>query len=236
MKRLLQILTILISINSYGQYYADLEISRNTMTPWNVKKATEYTGIYKYGISEGECELRLIIFDTIIVAQTSCYAINEKTGGFKDTFNTFTNVRIEGNKFYSQQTNGEFVIYKKQNNTIAGLFIYKPWTYKFNAGGEFGSILPDDDVYLVGDYPFASKRLLTEEELEKYNLDQLKIIRNEIFARYGLIFEKDGQMDKNFSQQKWYRKNYNKVDHWLTTIELKNIETIKKVERKKNGL
>lgn len=60
-------------------------------------------------------------------------------------------------------------------------------------------------------------------------------MRNEIFARYGLIFQKGGQMDKYFSRQKWYRKNYNKVNQWLTKIELLNIETIKKVENKKKN-
>jgi hypothetical protein len=236
MRPLLQILILLTSSSTFGQYYADLEIPKESMTTLTVKTTKEYTGTYKFGISEGECELRIIISDSIVIAQTSCYTIDTITGGFKDTFKTFTNVSIKDNKFFSDQTNGEFVIYKNEFGTIAGLFVYNPWSFKFNDGGEFGSILPDEEVYLVGNYPFASTRILTEQELEKYTLDQLKIMRNEIFARYGLIFQKDGQMDKYFSEQKWYRRNYDKVDQWLTKIELFNIETIKIVEKKKNGL
>ncbi len=232
MRPIIQLLTLLISSGSFGQYYADIEIPKESMTTWTVKTTEEYAGTYQFGISEGECELRIIICDPIVIAQASCYAIDTITGGFKDTFMTFTNVRIENNKFFSDRTNGEFVIYK---GTVAGLFVYNPWTFKFNDGGEFGSILPNKGVYLEGNYPFASTKILTQQELEKYTLYQLKIMRNEIFARYGLIFQKGGQMDKYFSRQKWYRKKYNKVNQWLTKIELLNIETINKVEKKKKN-
>jgi hypothetical protein len=203
------------------------------LTPWEVKSVQEYCGTYKFGISEGECELRLFVNDLVVIAQTSCFAIDPKSTGFRDTFKTFSNASIKGNKFFSDQTNGEFVIYKNKNGTNAGLYVYNPWTDKINNRGEFGSILPDEGVYLVGDYPFASTRILTESELDKYSLDQLKIMRNEIFARYGMIFQKDGQMDKYFTKQEWYHKNYDSVDQWLTKIELKNIETILKTEKRK---
>ncbi|MDR1761785.1 MAG: YARHG domain-containing protein [Bacteroidales bacterium] len=223
-------------VNSYGQYFADEEISKNDLTAWNVDSIKEYEATYFFGISEGECDLRVIISDGIIVAQTSCYTPDSTTGGLKDTFNTFTNVRIEGNKFYSDQTNGEFMIKKNQYGTVAGLFVYNPWTYKFNNGGEFGPVFPDEEgVYLVGTYPFVSKRILTEQELETYSLDELKIMRNEIFARYGFTFQKGGEMEKYFCEQKWYKgRRYKNVDQWLTEIELQNIETIKKVETQKN--
>lgn len=236
MRQLLQILTLFISSTTFGQYYADLEIPKESMTTWTAKAIKEYSGTYKFGISEGECELRIIIGDSIVVAQTSCYKVDSTTGGFKDTFKTFTNVRINGNKFFSDQTNGEFVIYKNEYGIVAGLFIKRPWTFKFNDGGEFGSRLPDENVYLVGDYPYASTRILTEIELEKYSAEELKIMRNEIFARYGLTFQSGEQMDKHFTAKKWYRKNYDKIDQWLTKIELINIGTIKTVEKRKNKL
>ena len=233
MKPLIQILTLFVSTNTFGQYYADVAIPTSAMTAWTVETTKSYAGTYKFGFSEGECELRLIIWDTIVIAQTSCYVADTTTGGFKDTFSNFTNVRIKGNKFFSDQTNGEFVIYQNEHGTVAGLFVYQPWTFKFNDGGELGSRFPDEDVFLVGNYPFASTKVLTGQELEKYTAEQLRIMRNEIFARYGLIFQKNGAMDHYFSERKWYRKNYNKVDQWLTKIELMNIETIKTVEKKK---
>jgi hypothetical protein len=233
MKPLIQILTLFVSTHTFGQYFADAEIPASSMTAWAAETTKAYAGTYKFGVSEGECELRLIIWDTIVIAQTSCYAADTTTGGFKDTFSNFTNVRIKENKFFSDQTNGEFVIYKSAHGTNAGLLVYQPWTFKFNDGGELGSRFPDEDVFLAGNYTFASTRVLTEQELEKYSTEQLRIMRNEIFARYGFIFQKNGAMDHYFSKQKWYRKNYHQVDQWLTNIELRNIETIKTVEKKK---
>ena len=98
MKYLFQTFFILISTISCGQYYADIEIPKSSLKPWKVNSIKEYRGIYKFGTSEGECELRVIISDTIIVAQTSCFATNELTGGFKDTFDVFTGVKINGTK------------------------------------------------------------------------------------------------------------------------------------------
>ncbi len=220
-----------------AQYFSEFEISKNELTAWNVDSIKEYEATYFFGISEGECDLRVIISDGIIVAQTSCYTPDSTTGGLKDTFNTFTNVRIERNKFYSDQANGEFVIRTHEHGTSAGLFIYNPWTYKFNDGGEFGVIRPDDEgVYLVGTYPFVSLRIVTEQEIENYPLDELKLMRNEIFARYGFIFQKGGEMEQYFREQEWYRSGkYKNVDQWLTEIELQNIETIKKVEAQKSN-
>ena len=234
MKHFLQILILLTSISTYGQYYADMEISKKNLTSWNVKSYEEYMGIYKLGFSDEECNFRLIISDTIIVAQIRFFTDDSTTGGFKNTFKTFTNVRIDGNKFYSDQTNGKFVFYKNEyNDSVAGLLVYNPWTYKISKGGEFGCISQRGDAFFVGKYIFASTRLLTEEELESYDLNELKIMRNEIFARYGFIFQKGGEMDLYFSKQDWYRANYEKIDQWLTVIELKNIEVIKKVEKSK---
>lgn len=39
----------------------------------------------------------------------------------------------------------------------------------------------------MGQYPFASERLLTEDDLAGRSAYDLKIMRNEIFARHGYI-------------------------------------------------
>lgn len=178
MKYLIQIFFILISSISKGQYYTDIEIPKTSLTPWQAKSIGEYQGTYKFGVSEGECELRIIIWDSITIAQTSYYVVDSITGGFKRSIENFTNVRIIDGKFFSDQSDGKFEIYKNKNGKIAGLFIHKPWTYKFNEGGEFGYRLPDEGVFIEGDYPFASTKLVTEKELEKYSSQELKVIRN----------------------------------------------------------
>lgn len=80
-----------------------------------------------------------------------------------------------------------------------------------------------------GQYEHASKRLLTAEDLDGMGKQELKIIRNEIFARYGYKF-KTTDMQEHFSAQSWYRGSVTDVSKRLTPIEKKNIEFIKSFE------
>ncbi|MGX5489597.1 TcaA 3rd/4th domain-containing protein [Bacillus cereus] len=80
-----------------------------------------------------------------------------------------------------------------------------------------GFIFPDSDI-----------RKLTSTDLTYLSKEQLKIARNEIYARHGYIFQtKD--MQAYFAKQSWYRENpYFKGK--LTDIETYNIELIKSRE------
>lgn len=79
-----------------------------------------------------------------------------------------------------------------------------------------------------GLYPQASKRLLTEQELRAYDNATLKIMRNEIFARYGYIF-KTSDMVEYFSKQSWYKPTLATAPK-LTSIEEQNVALIKSLE------
>lgn len=79
-------------------------------------------------------------------------------------------------------------------------------------------------------YPFTANEELDESFLEDvFTLDELKIMRNEIFARHGYIFSTDA-MKKHFSMQTWYKGTKTNVDNLLNSIEKKNVATIKKAE------
>ncbi|MGE6537316.1 TcaA 3rd/4th domain-containing protein [Bacillus luti] len=80
-----------------------------------------------------------------------------------------------------------------------------------------GFIFPDSDI-----------RKLTSSDLRYLSKEQLKIARNEIYARHGHMFQtKD--MQAYFSKQSWYRENpyFTGV---LTNIESYNVELIKSRE------
>ncbi|MED0971394.1 TcaA 3rd/4th domain-containing protein [Bacillus paramycoides] len=80
-----------------------------------------------------------------------------------------------------------------------------------------GFIFPDSDI-----------RKLTSADLGYLTKEQLKIARNEIYARHGHIFQtKD--MQTYFSKQSWYRENPYFTGA-LTNIESYNIELIKSRE------
>jgi hypothetical protein len=80
-----------------------------------------------------------------------------------------------------------------------------------------------------GIYPEGSTRLLRETDVEGLTSWDLKVMRNEIFARHGYIFKTD-DMTAYFSQKSWYTPRYDDVTYLLTPIEKKNIEFIKRYE------
>lgn len=80
-----------------------------------------------------------------------------------------------------------------------------------------GFIFPDSDI-----------RKLTSTDLTYLSKEQLKIARNEIYARHGHMFQtKD--MQAYFSKQSWYRENPYFTGK-LTDIETYNVELIKSRE------
>lgn len=88
--------------------------------------------------------------------------------------------------------------------------------------------------FMAGDsesdkYDIACKRKLTEEDLEGMTKEELRIMRNWIFARHGYIF-KTADMKKFFSEQSWYEGNEDNVTYLLSDIELYNVDFIKSHE------
>ncbi|HPE58129.1 MAG TPA: YARHG domain-containing protein [Bacteroidales bacterium] len=86
-----------------------------------------------------------------------------------------------------------------------------------------------DQKFPKGKFPQASIRLLNESDLNGLSKKDLKIMRNEIFARYGYIFITE-DMKFYFSNQPWYQGKYKDVSSMLTDIEIKNVKFIKKHE------
>ena len=87
------------------------------------------------------------------------------------------------------------------------------------------------DCSFPGRYPDASMRLLTESDLYGLSKWELKIMRNEILARYGYIFKTEAMQDY-FSQQSWYEGRYSEVNEMLTDLEWENIKLIKRFENR----
>ena len=57
-------------------------------------------------------------------------------------------------------------------------------------------------------------------------------MRNEIFARYGYIFNSGGEMEAYFKKQDWYSAHHSDVNNFLTELEKENIKQIKSIENK----
>lgn len=101
-----------------------------------------------------------------------------------------------------------------------------------NQSGCQGEVIKDtdDSETLPGLYPEASTRRLTHDDLVSLSKWQLKIMKNEIFARHGYIF-RSAAMKNYFQAKPWYRQQFHNVSRLITPIELENIKLIKQYER-----
>ncbi len=82
----------------------------------------------------------------------------------------------------------------------------------------------------VGEYPQASQRLLKARDVENMMKEDLQFMRNEIFARHGFCFNKREQRQL-FEMEEWYVPNTVDIRGFLSAIEKKNIELIKRYEK-----
>ena len=70
---------------------------------------------------------------------------------------------------------------------------------------------------------------ITYEMVNGLFVEDLRVLRNEIYARHGRIF-KDKDLQKYFEAQAWYQANPEFKDEMLSETESKNLAVIKEVE------
>ncbi len=81
----------------------------------------------------------------------------------------------------------------------------------------------------AGQYPKASTKLLKAADVENLRPAELRIMRNEIYARHGYSFLME-DMQKHFAVVDWYMPIVLDVKSQLTDIETKNAALIKRYE------
>lgn len=82
----------------------------------------------------------------------------------------------------------------------------------------------------AGKYPQTSARLLSEKDVENLKAEELRIMRNEIYARHGYGF-KLADMREHFDKIDWYMPVAVDITNKLSKIETKNAELIKRYEK-----
>lgn len=86
----------------------------------------------------------------------------------------------------------------------------------------------------AGEYilPYSDTRLLVAEDVEKLSAEQLRIARNEIYARRGRKFTSE-DLREYFSSKSWYHPTVEAdrfSDNMLSPVEKKNIDFLKAQE------
>ncbi|MCF0219554.1 MAG: YARHG domain-containing protein [Muribaculaceae bacterium] len=79
------------------------------------------------------------------------------------------------------------------------------------------------------DYTWLSEDNLSYGDIANYSKDELRILRNAIYARHGYRFKSQDLTDY-FSQFSWYQPLYDDVSGKLSKIERENIKFIKQYE------
>lgn len=233
-------LTLFIIPNTVNaQIIVDYEVNESFIGTWETKKLEDYEGVYRFGMSEWESEFYLSIDGEIICAQVKDHewidSDDDNLKGWQSRYRNYHNVRIVGNKFYSDETNGEFVTYKFGGMNIKGLKLETP-PNSHDSKYEIGIFQTEDKLtFLSGIYCQTKFDIIPIDELSSMTEQELKIMRNEIFARYGHAFIKGGQMSNYFISQSWYYQVDRDVNQLLTEIEKQNINNIQKIEKEKNS-
>jgi len=86
---------------------------------------------------------------------------------------------------------------------------------------------------LPGDMEYFENKTLTEQMLHGLSLHELRLLRNEIYARHGRMFHADW-LQQYFSNQPWYSPDENFKDEELSGNDKVNVETIVKYENEIN--
>jgi hypothetical protein len=99
------------------------------------------------------------------------------------------------------------------------------YTCRLMSGGQEGR----------GEYPELSKRVIKQIDLLQLSLWELRVARNEIFARYGYRFGPD-ELVRHFGSQSWYQPSdlpAREIVEKLSRTEWHNISLIRRAERRR---
>ena len=76
----------------------------------------------------------------------------------------------------------------------------------------------------------ALNDLITVDQIWTFTREELRILRNTIYAKHGYIFS-SADLQEHFSRFSWYEGSNNNVEDRLTLIDRENIEFIQRIER-----
>jgi serine/threonine protein kinase len=215
-------------LSQSNQKTTDEEKKRN---PVNVELNGNYEGTIKDGT---RWKVNIYGFDGRNFEGTNTiYWASKGPGGLSTTFyGTYDNATGEIIMNESEgKGSGRFTGKLTEN----GKNMQGTWS-RYSDGGSFSWNLSKsngtsrNDYSINGRFPEASERYLDDSDLSGLSQYDLKIMRNEIFARHGYIFKTD-EMRSHFESQSWYTGRYSNVDGMLSGIEKSNINLIKRFER-----
>jgi len=214
-----------------GYLGSDDQLNLDNLHPWNPEHAVDFTGVYHFGESEMEWDLLIIVDDSVVIAQAflndwgKVDQTKEETWRKKEI--VYRKVKRVKNRIDSDSLTGYFMEYMIKQNKKAGMIL--PYNSSKLDTAEFGERTLKDlrqFWFFTGDYPELSWKIQHDAYFAGKSKEQLQIMRNEIYARYGQRFAKNGKMYLHFLTTKWYRPFRDNVQSCLTEIEIRNIAKV----------
>lgn len=132
---------------------------------------------------------------------------------------------------YYNGTDGNYcVTFADENGTYRFISNVPEWfALDPTNGGETGQSMITDGMLI----PDSDSRKLTEDDLKGLDAEELRIARNEIYARHGRIFA-DKELQEHFNDMEWYHPTVKAEDFdesSLNDIELYNLNFISEYEK-----
>ncbi len=97
-----------------------------------------------------------------------------------------------------------------------------------NAEGQLG--IPESLAKVEG-YLVPADRVVTEADLQGKSKAELRVMRNEVYARHGRVFQ-SADLNAYFSAKPWYKQDPNYSDGLLSDIDRENIRIIQESENR----
>lgn len=177
-----------------------------------------------------------------------------KKFSFDTEYPEFADITVVLEDDYSFIVHMQYDIYSKYSDEIiSGIeieegFFYsnitytKYYTVEYDEICRLDAIMADDvenqnneslefceDEYI---FPYSDSEFLTEGDVRGLSKEELRLARNEIFARYGYVFESEDLQDY-FNSKSWYTPNYssgNVSEDMLNDYERANVDLIREYE------
>ena len=204
-----------------------------------IKPIKQRIGVYSFGMSEGEWEFVILENGDSLIVQiwdgTWANNLYTKEQCFQRQCRTFNKVTVQGNKILFGNYSGLFADYTEKQKTKNALLLFGDPIQERNYGkdsAEVGHFLSSSNSYYNDKERYQlSLYIQPENYFNGKTKAELKILRNTIYANYGLLFQPGGEMEKYFRNKNWYNPFQKDVSNCLTEIEKRNIQTIVRLEQ-----
>ncbi len=210
-----------------------------------------YKGIDKLGIFNPRLNVvYLLSVNTIsreviseIEKNVICYGSKPYVIGVKETSSPLSSQRSSKGSYTSKKINkkeGKHTLRRTVTGCIVAaivlicilLILYRSPLLDEDSSGVYLNSITANDNYIL---PDSDTRYYTESELSGLSEDELRLARNEIYARHGRKFDAE-DLQEYFGNQSWYEGTIEPSDFsesLLNEYEKANVDTIMAVEESK---